>query len=746
MRRPYGQRIGGRPGGGEPLLRGGVQAVPAGHQLVVQWRRPDQLGTPPRHRERERGVEPGPFCLSPGLGVGRSGDDRTGRDVDAGKLEPYRTGAVSGAQTQLGGRQPGLGAGVEDHADHVVAGPGRHHEQVDHSPPADPRCLASERPTTVGWPSGQPGRPRHRPCKHNAAFDIAPDHAREQLAPDVSRHTRADSGGQQTEMLHPDEGRSQAARRQFLDHLAHLGVAKSQAPGLEGSLSPVQPGTGQSVQMPVDGQLAGVDRRRVVEENCRQLVYGGACSRRQDHGASMPDSARGHALTWAQGRWVIIMPSGGQLVKALFRLRLVTNGPRCGGGEVLGRFSSPRIARLRAAGAAAVLALAVGACGSNPHIGAPPPVTTVTGATAGGVDGATSSTAYHAVASTAAPPSLPPSSTATAGGTGAASTAGLAATGGRPSNPVPGPATVHSTPPATTAPANPYGTATGPKTKNAHWNLPATVTKGTSLVSVSCPAKDFCAAVGDHGMASTFNGATWAPPRPVGAKTLLASVSCPSTTFCVAMSVSGHVTYYRHGAWSGNVVVDPSGEVNQLSCPTKEFCAGVGFEGQAFTYHSGTWSKPQLVDTGGELQAVSCTSATFCVAGGSEGEVLTYNGSSWSAPRTVDTAGAVEAISCVATDFCALVGYKGSSAFFNGTSWGKVKMSTSEYGLNSISCTSAKFCLALETQGAIAYTYANGKWSTSSTMDPVGDPFSVSCVKPSFCVVVDDSGHAVIGD
>jgi len=78
-----------------------------------------------------------------------------------------------------------------------------------------------------------------------------------------------------------------------------------------------------------------------------------------------------------------------------------------------------------------------------------------------------------------------------------------------------------------------------------------------ALVSVSCPAATFCAAVGflNYPSAFIFNGKSWSAQIRIDAEG--SSISCPTTTFCVVGSTSGQVLYYRDGSWSKATLIDP---------------------------------------------------------------------------------------------------------------------------------------------------------------------------------------------
>jgi hypothetical protein len=62
--------------------------------------------------------------------------------------------------------------------------------------------------------------------------------------------------------------------------------------------------------------------------------------------------------------------------------------------------------------------------------------------------------------------------------------------------------------------------------------------------------------------------------------------------------------------------------------------------------------------------------------------------------------------------------------------------------LTSVSCPSGSFCVAVDNQGH-AVTFNGSSWSKPTSIDPGNDLGSVSCPSASFCVAVDNHGNAV---
>jgi hypothetical protein len=186
-------------------------------------------------------------------------------------------------------------------------------------------------------------------------------------------------------------------------------------------------------------------------------------------------------------------------------------------------------------------------------------------------------------------------------------------------------------------------------------------TRKAGVVSVSCPASSFCAAVTVLGGAVTFNGSTWSikgrawstrhivePAKLVGQATgfgfpSIAGVSCPSSSFCVAVSAIGDASTFNGKSWSGPNSVDPNSVttgngsgLTAVSCPSSTFCVAVDGGGDAVTFDGTRWSEPEPIDPSLGLTSVSCSYSSFCVALDDIGDALTYNGQNWSSPRPID--------------------------------------------------------------------------------------------------------------
>jgi hypothetical protein len=146
----------------------------------------------------------------------------------------------------------------------------------------------------------------------------------------------------------------------------------------------------------------------------------------------------------------------------------------------------------------------------------------------------------------------------------------------------------------------------GEEWNGSKWTVEATPSPAnaadTSLSSVSCPAADFCLAVGNYGnnqgatLASSevWNGKKWAAestPNPSGTSdTSLSGVSCLSAKVCVAVggylpSKKGSVELSTAELWNGSKWTvgsagTPSGaagtDLDSVSCASVKSCVSVG--------------------------------------------------------------------------------------------------------------------------------------------------------------------------
>lgn len=287
----------------------------------------------------------------------------------------------------------------------------------------------------------------------------------------------------------------------------------------------------------------------------------------------------------------------------------------------------------------------------------------------------------------------------------------------------------------------------------AGWGQPQQVNPDGALTSISCSSPKFCAAVGVHGYALTYDGDTWSAPQSIDRRDVFVDVSCISAAFCVAADSGvgpgkeGDVFTYRGAEWSAPTEV--GGWLGAVSCTSRVFCVAINvYPDQAYTYDGSSWA--QEVDLPTSADAVSCASESMCVAVGDR-RATVFDGTEWRAttivphiPRFVRLA----SVSCVTTDFCVTVDDTGQAYTYDGTGWSKptaVIPMRPRTGTASVSCGAVGMCVMVTSQGRSA-ALTGDRWSKPERIDSDAhhNVTSVSCSGPRFCTAVDRSGYAIV--
>jgi hypothetical protein len=271
------------------------------------------------------------------------------------------------------------------------------------------------------------------------------------------------------------------------------------------------------------------------------------------------------------------------------------------------------------------------------------------------------------------------------------------------------------------------------------------------LFWVSCPAANWCMAVGTYTKASgagvtlaeQWNGNKWGiqpvPSPPGAAWSNLLGVSCVSPSACEAVGV----TASRSGALTA----------------------------LAERWNGSRWQLQRAPSPagGGQLNGVSCTSPSACTAvGGSPPGtprtvlVERWDGSRWQIQPAPGPAGAfLSGVACTSSAACAAVGasnpFTPSAKTFaerwNGTKWTIQATPNPPQGggeLNGVSCSSASACTAVgnSNAGNLAERWNGASWSIQPTPNPGGAQFTflntVACASASACTAagayIDSSG------
>jgi len=294
------------------------------------------------------------------------------------------------------------------------------------------------------------------------------------------------------------------------------------------------------------------------------------------------------------------------------------------------------------------------------------------------------------------------------------------------------------------------------------WSAPSSIDPGYVFTSVSCPSTSFCGAVAyQHGSGNPpsagnavfYDGSGWSSPSNPDPGHGFNSISCTSSTFCMAVDDEGDAMIYNGSSWSAPDEVDPGGHsLTSVSCFSPTFCGAVDANAGAVMWDGTTWTTRTSLPPGG-LNSIACPSATFCMTVDGTGNVFTYNGSWNTSPDDIDSSAAIISLSCPSPSFCEAVDYDGDGITYTDTNSNPVWSAPVPFDgeLTGVSCTSPTFCVAVQAAGFSdggVYYYDGASpdpWSSSTQIEAIALPDSISCPSQSFCVVVDNEGNVLNG-
>ena len=155
------------------------------------------------------------------------------------------------------------------------------------------------------------------------------------------------------------------------------------------------------------------------------------------------------------------------------------------------------------------------------------------------------------------------------------------------------------------------------------WARRGTGQAADTLLSVACPTKSICIAVGMNGaiMASADGGVSWSSRTGTDKHTLW-SISCPTRTICWAAGDGGTIISSGDGgATWGAETSGASDSLLGITCPTVTSCLAVGAGGSIRATVDGgkSWSG-RSSPTALMLLGVTCRSGV-CIATGDAGTV-----------------------------------------------------------------------------------------------------------------------------
>jgi hypothetical protein len=291
------------------------------------------------------------------------------------------------------------------------------------------------------------------------------------------------------------------------------------------------------------------------------------------------------------------------------------------------------------------------------------------------------------------------------------------------------------------------------------WRLLATPVS-VSLLSIACPRRRLCVAVGGtdyaHGMtgAIIWHGTAWRTttvPRPAGSLGGdLISVSCASSTNCLA--VGSYHTRQRHSipmaaAWNGSrwrLLAAPPVRPLAVACTKPASCMAVG-NGWSMAWNGRSWRKLRLAGIYSPL-GLSCPSSKFCMVT-TTAYTDTWNGTSWS--RVSPAQNGTVALWCGSATDCMAVGggtAAGNTSQWNGTSWTMLRVNKVE-SLATVSCGAPAACVTLGTTNGPAEpasTWLAEQWSGGPGWRRIAGPAvtgidgltPMSCPGARFCMAV----------
>jgi hypothetical protein len=281
-----------------------------------------------------------------------------------------------------------------------------------------------------------------------------------------------------------------------------------------------------------------------------------------------------------------------------------------------------------------------------------------------------------------------------------------------------------------------------------NWSNLESVSRGSAIGAVECPATNSCVALADNGDAYHFEDGRWSGATQTGGASGASggpSLSCKGPSFCMAVWRGGDdAVSWNGGSWSAPAAVPGAQALQAVGCGSLTFCVTVDGIGAAFYFDGSGWSEGS--QDWGSVTSISCASASFCIS--VQGGVSMWNGSSWTEPTVYGTSSELVGVSCPSPSFCATVDSTGDALLWNGTRWSGPRQLASAAGaiggpsLSGLSCSGPDFCVAVDSAGA-AFSWNGRSWSPPETADPGHALTAVSCATASFCIATDHQGFAL---
>jgi hypothetical protein len=285
---------------------------------------------------------------------------------------------------------------------------------------------------------------------------------------------------------------------------------------------------------------------------------------------------------------------------------------------------------------------------------------------------------------------------------------------------------------------------------------------GSNTTGVTCESATQCTAVDADGYAVTAN-----PESPgIVARVLLDrkgglyGIGCPSAQQCTAAGGNYEITFNpQHPGHPRLVQVDRRGAgsgIRGLACPLRTLCAGVDRSGEVSFDPRSPLRRSYRALMAGDVAAIACPAATECVALRSHGLEVAFNPltgrihSRFAFDRHGDT---YAAITCPTGGQCTAVGYGDTrpvtelAATFDPRSPAHVERGAILTGLgaDAIDCASTVICKLGDVEGDIAAFNPLTLGHRQAALDVQGNEITEISYGPGFCLAVDGSGTAFVG-
>ncbi len=276
-----------------------------------------------------------------------------------------------------------------------------------------------------------------------------------------------------------------------------------------------------------------------------------------------------------------------------------------------------------------------------------------------------------------------------------------------------------------------------------------------SILDISCPTTQFCAATDNLGQALTSTDpqggpSAWSATEAGGG--INGAISCPTTNLCVVAGISQFAVSTNPtggtSAWSPKAL---PGSFADVACATDTFCVASTSRSGIFVSSSpageaGSWEPVQLSIGFNALEGVSCASLQLCVAVDTAGNVVSTQqpdvpGSPWSSAHVSDHP--LYAVDCPAVTLCVAAGKAGTVLWSSepagpAESWHVASIDEGR-SITGIDCASVELCVAIDGSGRVLGTpdplAGGGTWNAAQIAGQ-GDLLDIACASSELCMTL----------